>query len=119
MDALGRIGQEKRRKFFIRRLKEEMVDYQSQPIYKPRLCQTVNFDLSKPERDFYDQSSDYLRWSFENNRSLNRNAAAMVVAVLQHQLASSTYAMVQSLERRRKRILNAETVENQPSPDSY
>ena len=70
MDALGQIGQEKRRKFFIRRLKEEMVDYQSQPIYKPRLCQTVKFDLSKPERDFYDQSSDYLRWSFENNRSL-------------------------------------------------
>jgi len=41
----------------------------------------------------------------------------MVVAVLQRRLASSTYAMVQSLERRRKRILNAETVENQPSPE--
>ena len=117
IDALGQVGQEKRRKFFIRRLKEEMVDYHSQPIYKPRLCQTVKFELSKPERDFYDQSSDYLRWSFENNRSLNRNAAAMVVAVLQRRLASSTYAMVQSLERRRKRIVNAETVENQPSPE--
>ena len=48
---------------------------------------------------------------------LNRNAAAMVVAVLQRRLASSTYAMVQSLERRRKRILNAETVESQPSAE--
>ena len=47
MDALGQVGQEKRRKFFIRRLKEEMVDYQSQPIYKPRLCQTVKFELSQ------------------------------------------------------------------------
>ena len=28
LDALGQMGQEKRRKFFIRRLKEEMVDYQ-------------------------------------------------------------------------------------------
>jgi hypothetical protein len=117
VDALGQMGQEKRRKFFIRRLKEEMVDYQSQPIYKPRLCQTVKYDLSKPERDFYDQSSDYLRWSFENNRSLNRNAAAMVVAVLQRRLASSTFAMVESLGRRRKRIVNAATVENQPSPE--
>jgi SNF2 family DNA or RNA helicase len=116
-DALGQMGQEKRRKFFIRRLKEEMVDYQSQPIYKPRLCQTVKFDLSPQERAFYDQSSDYLRWSFENNRSLNKNAAAMVVAVLQRRLASSTYAMVQSLERRRKRIMDADTAENQPSPE--
>ncbi|MDA1273998.1 MAG: DUF3883 domain-containing protein [Verrucomicrobia bacterium] len=117
MDALGLMGQEKRCKFFVRRLKEEMVDYQSHPIYKPRLCQTVKFDLSKPERAFYDQSSDYLRWSFENNRSLNKNAAAMVVAVLQRRLASSTYAMVKSLERRRKRIVSADTVENQPSPE--
>jgi len=117
MDALGQMGQEKRRKFFIRRLKEEMVDYQSQPIYKPRLCQTVKFDLSPQERAFYDQSSDYLRWSFENNRSLNKNAAAMVVAVLQRRLASSTYAMVQSLERRRKRILDADTTDAQPSAE--
>jgi len=117
IDALGQMDQEKRRKFFIRRLKEEMVDYQSQPIYKPRLCQTVKFDLSPQERAFYDESSDYLRWSFENNRSLNRNAAAMVVAVLQRRLASSTYAMVQSLKRRRKRIMDADAVEDQPSAE--
>ena len=66
VEALDQVGPEKRRKFFIRRLKEEMVDYHSLPIYKPRLCQTVKFALSKPERDFYDESSDYLRWSFEN-----------------------------------------------------
>ncbi len=117
MEALGEMGQEKRRKFFIRRLKEEMVDYQGQPIYKPRLCQTVKFELSRQERSFYDQSSDYLRWSFENNRSLNKNAAAMVVAVLQRRLASSTYAMVQSLERRRKRIMDADTADTVPSAE--
>ena len=62
-------------------------------------------------------SHQYLRWSFENNRSLNKNAAAMVVAVLQRRLASSTYAMVQSLERRRKRIMDADTAEAAPSAD--
>ena len=117
MDALDQVGQEKRRKFFIRRLKEEMVDYQSQPIYKPRLCQTVKFDLSPQERAFYDESSDYLRWSYDTNKSLNKNAAAMVVAVLQRRLASSTYAMVQSLKRRRKRILNGPTPDAVPSPE--
>lgn len=117
MEALGAVAPEKRRRFFIRRLKEEMVDYHGQPIYKPRLCQTVKFELSKPEQDFYEESSEYLRWSFETNRSLNRNAAALVVAVLQRRLASSTYAMLQSLKRRRERIVNGPTQESLPSPE--
>ena len=116
-DALDQVGPEKRRKFFIRRLKEEMVDYHSLPIYKPRLCQTVKYALSKAERVFYDESSEYLRWSFETNQSLNRNAAAMVVAVLQRRLASSTYAMRESLKRRRERILSAATAEKSPSAE--
>lgn len=106
MEALGAVAQEKRRHFFIRRLKEEMVDYHGQPIYKPRLCQTVRFGLSQPEQTFYEESSDYLRWSYETNKTLNRNAAAMVVAVLQRRLASSTFAMLQSLKRRREKIVN-------------
>jgi superfamily II DNA or RNA helicase len=117
LEALGAVAQEKRRAFFIRRLKEEMIDYSGQPIYKPRLCQTVKFELSKPEQDFYEESSDYLRWSFETNRSLNRNAAAMVVAVLQRRLASSTYAMVQSLKRRRERIVKEGPAESLPNPE--
>lgn len=116
-EALGAVSHEKRRPFFIRRLKEEMVDYHGQPIYKPRLCQTVKFELSKPERDFYEESSEYLRWSFETNRFLNRNAAAMVVAVLQRRLASSTYAMVQSLKRRRERIVSGPDHESLPNPE--
>jgi SNF2 family DNA or RNA helicase len=104
-DALTSTPPAKRSKFFIRRLKEEMVDYNGQPIYKPRLCQTINFRLSPEEQHFYDESSDYLRWSYETNRSLNKNAAAMVVAVLQRRLASSTHAMLESLERRKRRIL--------------
>src|SRR5204863_9285637 len=117
VDALAQVSYEKRRKFFIRRLKEEMVDYHSQPIYKPRLCQTVKFELSKSEQHFYAESSDYLRWSFETNRSLNRNAAAMVVAVLQRRLASSTHAMVQSLKRRRERVVKGAVQEGSRSPE--
>lgn len=117
-DALAEIGSEKRRRYFIRRLKEEMVDYKGAPIYKPRLCQTVSFRLSPEEREFYDASSEYLRWSYETNRTLNRNAAAMVVAVLQRRLASSTAAMLQSLRRRRDKILHgAASLASLPSAD--
>lgn len=103
-DAFDALAQEKRTKYFIRRLKEEMVDYHGQPIYKPRLCQTITFRLSSAENRFYDAATDYLKWSYENNRTSNKNAAAMVVAVLQRRLASSTYAMLESLKRRRQRL---------------
>lgn len=102
--ALREFPEEKRRKYFLRRLKEEMVDYQGRPLYKPRLCQTILHPLTKSEQAFYDAASDYLRWSFETNRRINKNAAAMVVAVLQRRLASSTYSLVESLKRRRERI---------------
>jgi superfamily II DNA or RNA helicase len=102
--ALDAVSQEKRRRFFIRRLKEEMVDYEGKPIYKPRLCQTNSFPLSPPERAFYDASTEYLRWSYQQSAAKDRNAAAMVVAVLQRRLASSTFAMLESLRRRRERI---------------
>jgi superfamily II DNA or RNA helicase/DNA-binding XRE family transcriptional regulator len=104
--AVSALPSEKRRFHFIRRLKEEMIDYAGQPIYKPRLCQTVRFQLTPGEQQFYEQVSDYLRWSYENNRTLNQNAAGMVLAVLQRRLASSTYAVLLSLKRRKEKLLN-------------
>ena len=106
-DAFDALLPEKRTKYFIRRLKEEMVDYHGQPIYKPRLCQTIAFRLSSAEHRFYDAATDYLKWSYENNRTSNKSAAAMVVAVFQRRLASSTYAMLESLKRRRQRITDS------------
>ena len=103
--ALEEFSEEKRPKYFLRRLKEEMVDYQGRPLYKPRLCQTLLHPLTPPEKDFYEAATTYLRWSFETNRNINKSAAAMVVAVLQRRLASSTHALVESLKRRRDRLL--------------
>lgn len=105
-DAVSSLTKEKQQKYFSRRLKEEMIDYEGRPIYMPRLCQTISFRLTEAEQNFYKESSDYLRWSYETNTSLNKNAAAMVVAVLQRRLASSVYAMLESLKRRRARILD-------------
>lgn len=115
-DAFDALVPEKRTKYFIRRLKEEMVDYQGLPIYRPRLCQTITFRLSSAEHRFYDSATDYLKWSYENNRTSNKNAAAMVVAVLQRRLASSTYAMLESLKRRRQRVLDSVSSQGPTQP---
>ncbi len=108
-EVLESLTPEKRPKYFIRRLKEEMINYEGQPIYVPRLCQTVTFHLTEPEQHFYEEVSDYLRWSYQTNKSINKNAAAMVVAVLQRRLASSVHAMLESLRRRRSRIMDEES----------
>src|SRR4030067_1106922 len=60
-DALPSPGTDKHNKYFLRRLKEEMVDYKSLPIYRPRLCQTISFHLTPAEQHFYEEASDYLR----------------------------------------------------------
>ncbi|MBN1104016.1 MAG: DUF3883 domain-containing protein [Deltaproteobacteria bacterium] len=104
-EAVLTLSEEKRNRHFLRRLKEEMITYDGQPIYKPRLAQTVPVTLTAEEELFYDAATAYLKWSYENNHALNRNAAAMVVAVLQRRLASSTFALMESLRRiKEKRI---------------
>lgn len=104
-DAVLSLSKEQQPKYFARRLKEEMIDYEGRPIYMPRLCQTISFALTEAERTFYNETSEYLRWSYETNTALNKNAAAMVVAVFQRRLASSVYAVLESLKRRRARLL--------------
>ena len=111
-DAMAAFSVEKRYRYFIRRLKEEMIDYAGRPIYMPRLCQTISFKLTAGEQAFYDEASQYLRWSYETNASMNKNAADMVVAVLQRRLASSTFAMLESLKRRRARLADGSADES-------
>lgn len=115
LEALRAVPEEKRRRYFIRRLKEEMVDYRGLPIYKPRLCQTISFKLTAGEHAFYDAATDYLKWSYETNKSINKNAAAMVVAVIQRRLASSVHAIMESLKRRRQKLIKADKM---PAPVS-
>ena len=117
-ETVRMLSNDKRNRHFMRRLKEEMVTYDGQPIYKPRLAQTIPVTLTSEERQFYDAATAYLKWSYENNLSLNKNAAAMVVAVLQRRLASSTYALMESLRRiKEKRLMQQDVDDAVSSPD--
>jgi superfamily II DNA or RNA helicase/transcriptional regulator with XRE-family HTH domain len=104
-DAVSSVSEQKRERHFLRRLKEEMITYDGEPIYKPRLAQTIPVSLTPDERSFYDAATEYIQWSYENNKSLNRNAAAMVVAILQRRLASSTFALMESMRRLKEKRL--------------
>ena len=103
-DACRRFIPETRDRHFIRRTKEEMVDLDARPLYPRRLCDTFSYDLSPDgEQALYDDTTTYLRRAY--SRALgNRSAARLAMGVFQRRLASSTWALLRSFERRIEKL---------------
>ena len=94
---------EQRRVHFIRRTKEEMVHLDGRPLYPKRISDTLGYELSQgevSEQALYDETTDYLRFVYNRAKLLNREAARLAMSVFQRRLASSTYALLRSFERR-------------------
>ena len=103
-DAFRAFPEEQRRKFFIRRTKEEMVRFDGRPLYPQRRCDTLSYALSPPEQDLYDATTRYIADNYNRARVLNRSAARLAMSVFQRRLASSTFALLRSFERRIDRL---------------
>src|SRR5207302_2090831 len=98
---------EARMRHFIRRSKEEMVRYDGTPIYPTRLSDTLSYDLTQgeiSEQHLYDQTTSYIQNYYNRARILNRSAARLAMTVFQRRLASSTYALLRSFERRLEKL---------------
>ncbi len=105
--AFDQFPRESRDRYFIRRIKEEMVDFQARPLFPERLCNTVSYDLSQGEfgeQTLYDQTTAYIRYSYNQARLLNRQAARFAMTVFQRRLASSTHALLCSFRNRRDKL---------------
>ena len=106
-DAFDQFPQESRRRHFIRRTKEEMVRFDATPLYPQRNCDTLSYELSQGpggEQELYDATTDYIRYYYNRARVLNRSAARLAMSVFQRRLASSTYALMRSFERRQEKL---------------
>jgi len=102
-EAFKEYPAEQRRMHFIRRTKEEMVYLDGRPLYPKRISDTMGYDLSQgdvSEQKLYDETTDYLRFVYNKAKLLNREAARLAMSVFQRRLASSTYALMRSFERR-------------------
>jgi superfamily II DNA or RNA helicase/DNA-binding XRE family transcriptional regulator len=93
-----------RRGNFIRRTKEEMVTFEGLPLYPVRESQTWNFDLNPAEDEVYKATTHYMRAVYNKARILNRSAARLAMSVFQRRLASSSYALMRSFERRVQKL---------------
>lgn len=102
-DAFGEYPPERRAMHFIRRTKEEMVFLNGKPLYPKRMSDTLGYDLTQgpiSEQTLYDQTTEYMRHVYNRAKMLNRSAARLAMSVLQRRLASSTFALLRSFERR-------------------
>ena len=108
-DAFTEFPREMREDHFIRRTKEEMVHYDGRPLYPQRNCATLSYDLTQgpgDEQELYDETTSYIQDYYNRAKFLNRSAARLAMSVFQRRLASSTYALMRSLERRKEKLEN-------------
>ena len=103
-DAFESYPEAQRRRHFIRRPKEEMVRFDGRPLFPQRNCDTLSYALSSDEQALYDATTRYIAETYNRARILNRSAARLAMSVFQRRLASSSYALMRSFERRIARL---------------
>ena len=110
---------------FIRRLKEDLKDFDGNPIFTGRFPKTIKFRLSDKEKDLYNELSEYVikQYNLALKSDKKRNIA-FALLILQRRIASSTYALYKSLMRRKERLEGMFNIANQIGferldPDEY
>jgi len=94
------LGQNGINKFFIRRLKEDMKDWNSNPLFKERFTKTVAYELTPEEKDLYDAVTRYLTKRKEEASETRNIHVSLALTVMQRRLVSSIFAIKNTLGRR-------------------
>jgi SNF2 family DNA or RNA helicase len=87
-------------KFFIRRLKEDMKDWNGKPLFKQRHTKTTTYELTLEEKELYDKVTDYLTTKKAEASQSKNIHVSLALAVMQRRLVSSIFAIKNTLERR-------------------
>lgn len=87
-------------KFFIRRLKEDMKDWQGKRLFKDRFTKTVTYALTPEEKELYDAVTLYLTKKKEEASETKNIHVSLALTVMQRRLVSSIFAIKNTLGRR-------------------
>src|SRR5262249_49451544 len=104
-----------RNRFFLRRLKEEMVDWDNLPLFKPRHTQTVGYQLTPEEKELYDEVTAYVRSKRREAKAKRNRNVELTLMVMQRRLASSLYAITRTLENRLSALNEVLTILRDPT----
>jgi len=95
---------EKSNPFVIRRLKEQMVNFDGTPIFPERKTKTLEFDLSKNELELYRDVTNYVSEHFNRAEQRGNKGTSFAMMLLQRRLSSSIDAIYFSLKRRHESL---------------
>lgn len=101
---LGEAVQKGENPLFLRRLKEDLTDFNGAPLFPPRQVRTVSFRLNDDEKRLYNGVTSYVETTYNRALQAEKRNAAFAMLILQRRMASSVYAVRRSLERRKKRL---------------
>jgi SNF2 family DNA or RNA helicase len=103
-------------------VKEQLYTFEGTPLFPERFAYTVNYQLSGPEEDLYQEVTNYVRQEFNRADALDtgrRGTVGFALTTLQRRLASSPEAIYQSLKRRRERLERRLHEAQQARQDAY
>lgn len=89
-----------RNRFFLRRLKEQMVDWDGAPLFKNRHTKTIGYLLTDEEKKLYDEVTNYVRSKRREAKAKKNRNVELTLMVMQRRLASSVNAITKTLGRR-------------------
>ena len=87
-------------RFFLRRLKESMRDWNGDNLYKKRSTKTVSYELSGDEMTLYEAVTDYLTPQKQKAEETKNRQVTLALQVVQRRLASSVFAVRSTLKKR-------------------
>ncbi len=99
-DRVNEISESGVNKFFIRRLKEEMHDWNGNPLFKKRFTRTTLYQLTPGEKRLYDNVTDYLMKKRNEANQESNIHVSLALMVMQRRLTSSIYAIKRTLKNR-------------------
>lgn len=104
-----------RNRFFLRRLKEEMVDWEGNPLFRERNTKTVGYELTPEEKNLYDEVTRYVRSKRKEAQAKKNRNVELTLMVMQRRLASSLYAITRTLENRLRALTEVLNILRDPS----
>jgi superfamily II DNA or RNA helicase len=103
-DMLAESVQHQDNPLFLRRLKEDLRDFEGRPLFPPRHVFTKMYRLSEDEKRLYNAVTEYVEKSYNKALASEKRNVAFALLILQRRLASSVRAARRSLERRKVRL---------------
>ena len=103
-DLLIESVKNKENPLFLRRLKEDLKDFNGRPLFPPRKVITKKYFLNDEEKRLYNAVTRYVEEHYNKALSTEKRNVAFALLILQRRMASSVRAVRKSLERRKAKL---------------